>query len=397
MSLTVVMLLYTLMITVTVGVIPAGQLSGSLTPIAQAARIFAGPTGFALLSGAAILAFISTVNAGLLAASRYPYALAADELLPPRFKVLSKRYRTPGFSILVTSGIIGVSFLLNLEVLVRAASAVVLMSSLLTHVSVIVLRESRVQNYRPSFRSPLYPGIQAAGILVYAFLLADMGLLALGVSAGLIGLGVLFYLLYGRARASAEFALMHLVERVTDRSLTAHGLEAELRDIIRHRDELPFDRFDRLVEGAVVLDLQTCAGPDELFHLVSGDLSGRTGLKPDELHRLLVDREAESSTAISPFVAVPHLVLPGTGEFQLCMVRCRDGVYFSEEAPSVKAMFFLAGTRDERTFHLQALAALAQIIQNEGFEEQWMNARGESNLRDLLLLGTRRRMEQSPR
>lgn len=55
--------------------------------------------------------------------------------------------------------------------------------------------------------------------------------------------------------------------------------------------------------------------------------------------------------------------------------------------------FMLIGTLDERSFHLQALAAIAQIVHHPEFEWLWLNARDEDQLRDILLLSNRRRVE----
>ena len=45
----------------------------------------------------------------------------------------------------------------------------------------------------------------------------------------------------------------------------------------------------------------------------------------------------------------------------------------------------------ERDFHLQALAAIAQVVQGRVFERRWLAAQGAQALRDLVLLGERRR------
>jgi APA family basic amino acid/polyamine antiporter len=61
---------------------------------------------------------------------------------------------------------------------------------------------------------------------------------------------------------------------------------------------------------------------------------------------------------------------------------------------SIHAVFVLAGTCDERNFHLRALAAIAQFAQTPQFEELWLEARREEEIRDLVLLSSRRRMER---
>ncbi len=54
-------------------------------------------------------------------------------------------------------------------------------------------------------------------------------------------------------------------------------------------------------------------------------------------------------------------------------------------------MFILAGSKDQRNYHLRALMAIAQIVQEKSFEEKWLAARGIEGLRNLLLLSGRQR------
>ncbi|GAI56472.1 unnamed protein product, partial [marine sediment metagenome] len=67
--------------------------------------------------------------------------------------------------------------------------------------------------------------------------------------------GIFTYWFYGRIRASREYALLHLIERITAKELTTYSLEAELKEIIRERENIVKDRFDHLVENAIVLDI----------------------------------------------------------------------------------------------------------------------------------------------
>jgi mannitol/fructose-specific phosphotransferase system IIA component (Ntr-type) len=57
-------------------------------------------------------------------------------------------------------------------------------------------------------------------------------------------------------------------------------------------------------------------------------------------------------------------------------------------------VFALAGSRDERNFHLLALMAIAQIVQNTDFMNLWLKARNVEELRNLILLAERIRKEQ---
>jgi mannitol/fructose-specific phosphotransferase system IIA component (Ntr-type) len=65
------------------------------------------------------------------------------------------------------------------------------------------------------------------------------------------------------------------------------------------------------------------------------------------------------------------------------LARCRDGIYFTELAPKVRAVFVLMGTRDLRDFHLYVLSAVAEMVQTAYFQERWLNAKNERTLRNI--------------
>jgi APA family basic amino acid/polyamine antiporter len=391
LSLMTVMAIYTLAVFVVSGVTDAAQLGESLTPLSLAASSFMGRTGVLVLGIAAILAFVSTANAGLMAASRYPLALARDGLLPAAFKRINKRFQTPHVSLIATTVFIISVLFLKLDMLVKVASGVLMLTFLFSCLCVIIMRESHLQNYRPPFRSPLYPGLQIAGIIGCGFLLYNIGLEPLLVCAGLVAGGLLLYWVFGRIRATREYALMHLVERITSRELTDHVLETELKEIIQERDEITKDRFDVLVEECDVLDLEGDMVAEDLFKKISETMAPRLKMAPEAFLDLMRKREKESSTAIGPHLAIPHIVIEGIDTFGILLARCHDGVYFSDSSPEVNAVFVLMGSKDERNFHLRALSAIAQITQSDDFEKRWLSARSVEGLRDVVLLGERRR------
>jgi APA family basic amino acid/polyamine antiporter len=384
--------LYTLMIFVTTGLLDAAKLDNSLTPISDAAETFWGGTGYVVVSIAAALAFVTTANAGIMTASRYLLAASRDELLPAPLGRIGKRRQTPYVAVLVTGMVILLAVFFNLEALVKAASTVFVLGYILASVSVIVMRESGVQNYRPSFRAPLYPWLQVTTVIGFAFVLVQMGQGAMAVTGALIAAGFGIYWLYGRRRVQKESALLHLIEKVTARELVTGSLEHELKEIIRERDEIVQDRFDRLVERAVIMDL---AGPMEVgafFETVAQRLADRIDMDASQLLNLLMAREQAGSTVLSDDLAIPHVVIEGADIFEIAIARCREGIRFSPKAPHVTTVFVLVGTMNLRNLHLQALSAIAQIVQTPGFEQNWMAARNEQGLRDLVLLGTRKRL-----
>jgi len=390
-SVIAVTIIYTLILIVTVGVLPTTIFSGSLTPIADAAKNIIGTPGFIIITIAALLAFITTANAGIMSASRYPLALSRDNLLPNAISKVNKRFKTPVLSILITGLFIILALLLPLEMLVKAASVVILTAYVLTNLAVIILRESKLKNYRPSFKAPLYPWMQIFGILIFSFFIIDLGLEAIEISLAFLLISVSFYMFYGRKKYAGEYALLHLLKRITDDRLTDHILETEFRDILCDRDNIKPDKFDKLVKNAKIFDLHGPLGIDQLFEIISENVSPEIEIDKEEIFTLLKNRQEDCNTAISPFIAIPHIIIEGSGHFFLMLIRCKEGIKFTSKEDSVKAVFAFIGTKEDRAFHLKTLAAIATLVQQENFEEKWLNAKDIHYLKDMVLLSKRMR------
>jgi len=390
-SLIVVSIFYALMVFITTGVLDGTQLSRSMTPISDGAFVIMGRFGSIALGIAAILAFLSTANAGIMTAARSLVPLSRDGLLPDFFGSINRRFQTPHNALINTGLFVIISFFLKLEILVEAASVVLILTNILACLSVIILRESRLQNYQPSFRVPFYPWPQVIGIFFLGLLIFEMGREALFISAVLIIAGLLIYWFFARIRANREYALLHLIERVTAKELTSYSLESELREIIRERDEIVKDKFDHIIERAPILDIDGKIAADELFKLAAEALSQRLNVETSYLVNKLRQREQESSTVLMPGLAIPHIVTEGSHAFEILMVRCKRGVEFASGIKDVHAVFVLVGTRDERNFHLRALSAIAQIVQDPDFERKWLAAKSKEALRDIVLLSKRMR------
>jgi amino acid transporter/mannitol/fructose-specific phosphotransferase system IIA component (Ntr-type) len=391
-SLLVVGVFYTLMVFVTIGVVEPDKLSHSLTPISDGAEVFMGDWGKIALAIAAILAFLSTANAGIMTSARSLVPLSNDGLLPEVFGKINARFRTPHNALLITALFIIIALFLRLEILVEAASVVLILTNVLSCLSVIILRESRVQNYQPRFRTPLYPWLQIGGIIGFSFLIFEMGKEALFISFVLIVSGIFVYWFYGRIRTNREYALLHLIERITSREITKYSLEAELREIIRERDDITKDRFDNIIEDCAVLDIKESIPVENFFKLVADTLADKLKIESYEILNLLTEREKQSSTVLSPSLAIPHIIIQGELLFDILIARCKEGVIFSDLEPNVQAVFVITGTKDERNFHLFSLSAIAQIVQDPNFEKKWMDAKSKEALRDIVLLGKRKRI-----
>ncbi|MFC1887176.1 amino acid permease [Candidatus Cloacimonadota bacterium] len=387
----VVSLLYFITLVVTVGVLPSKQLAGSLTPLADSARSFAGIPGYWVITIAAVLAFVTTAIAGIMSASRYPLALSRDKLSPRWLSRISRKTKTPVISLLLTGLLIISALLLPLDLMVKAASTIILSANILANVAVIILRESKLRNYQPAFKTPFYPWLQIVTIILLGFFVVDMGLETVEISLGFFLLAVVFYVFYGRKNSQQEYALLHLVARISNKKIHSTSLETELREILHERDEVIHDEFDRAILTGQILDFQCSEEREGVFENIAEYFTDKIDLSKAEIKKLLAEREEEGSTAINPFVAIPHIIIEGKDHFYLLIIRCKEGLKFSEDAKSIKAVFVLLGSYDTRHLHLKALAAIAQIVSNKDFEKKWVEADSLDQLKDMLLLSPRMR------
>jgi amino acid transporter/mannitol/fructose-specific phosphotransferase system IIA component (Ntr-type) len=392
----VVTLVYVAAAYVTVGLVPADELAGSLTPLSLGGHAIWPRVGLVAMSIAALFAFVSTANAGILAASRAPLAMSRDGLLPELFGHVNERRGTPHYAVVFTALFIGGVLFLDIELFVKSASAMKILLFAFSMVSLILLRESRIASYQPKFRVPCYPWLYIVGIIAYAFLLVELGTLPLLITGGILGGGLAWYGLYARTHVVRESALTHLAKRIASRSLPSHDLEAELAEIVHERDVEVEDRFDRLVRECTILDLEGSPSRDEALRTVAEQLAAHLTMSADEVERLLRQREEATSTIIRPGLAIPHIVVEGTGRFDILLVRCREGVGFTPDGPPVHALFVLIGSADERNYHLRALMAVAEIVQNPHFDRNWRRARTTEDLRRLILVAQRRRESPLP-
>jgi len=234
-SLAFTTVLYVAVVAVIVGVTDPGSVAGSLTPVAVAAEVTLGQAGVVAVILAAILALVSTANAGILSSSRYPFAMSRDSLAPPSFSTVSERFGTPVNSITLTGGVLLVliAFVPIMDI-AKLASAFQIMVFALVNVAVVAFREGNAE-YEPEFTSPLYPWMQVFGALTGVLLLTQMGAVAL-VGAGVITVGsIAWYVLYVRTRVSREGVATDAVRRHVGRDVltdTESMMEETPREVL---------------------------------------------------------------------------------------------------------------------------------------------------------------------
>ena len=389
----IISILYILVIFVTIGVVNPSQLQTSLTPISLGADNIPilGGIGGVIMAIAAILAFISTANAGLLAASRDPMAMGKDQLIPHSFAKVSKR-GTPTFSILFTSGfMICVILFLDLESLVKTASLLKILLFLFVIFSLIIMRESKIRHYRPKFKSPFYPWVQLAGAAGLIFLMFEMGLVPMILVGVFILFGFLWYWFYARDKIWREYSLLHLIERITGTKSTGYLVDEELREILIDRDDVTEKRFEQIIKKCEVIDIYKYQLPDKFARLIAHKLAERLDTDEDKLYRFLKNREKDSNIVLHPGIAIVSHIIKGRDKFEIVLVRSKKGIILSDDVDPIHAFIMIVATPDQQSFYLHSLMWIAQIAEETDFEKEWIDAEDSDELRDIILSSWKKR------
>ena len=152
---------------------------------------------------------ISGALSGLLAASRFLFAMAKDKLLPDSLSETNNKFETPHWAIILTAVTMAVCILtLPVKDVAKLASGFQIMVIVALNVSVIVLRRENngIDWYQPTFKSPLYPFVQIFGTIAGAYLVIIMGSKAIIGAVAAVIIGVSTYYIYGKKNFTPDYS-----------------------------------------------------------------------------------------------------------------------------------------------------------------------------------------------
>ena len=148
----------------------------------------------------AILTMISGALSGVLASSRFLFAMARDNLLPQSLEDVNIRYETPHWAIIITGLTMAVCLVvLPVKDVAKLASGFQIMVFMMINLCLIVLRSAVASHdwYNPTFKSPFYPWLQIWGIFAGGVLVYMMGSKAIIGGFGAVVIGLATYSIYG--------------------------------------------------------------------------------------------------------------------------------------------------------------------------------------------------------
>src|SRR5215207_1312030 len=194
----IVALFYISIQAVCVGTLPG--LAASQRPIADAGAVFLGAAGASLIVAGAVVSIVGNLNAGVLTTSRLPFAMSENGELPAALSNTHPRFRTPHFSILLTSALLlaltlssSVLYALTLSTIAR------LLAYAATCLALPVLRR-RTAAPPPLFRVPFGVGVAVAALLLCVWLLSQSTGREARDAAIAVAAGFVVYFIFTRLR-----------------------------------------------------------------------------------------------------------------------------------------------------------------------------------------------------
>ena len=368
LSLLVSTTVYTLGMLVTVAVLPAVELHDDLAPIHSAAKVVMPTAGVVIVVIAALAAFSSATNAGILAAARYPLAMSRDHLISARFGRIS-RFRTPICGVVLTgAGMATVVVAFDVAVIAKLASAFVLLTLLLVNAAVLVLRAARISSYAPSFKAPLFPYLQLFAIAINAYLIIELGSLALLLTGASAVAGTVWYLIYGRTRATHAGAIYHVFERWG--KLVDRGIDREISQAMQSHGLRAEDEYPGLIARAAVLSVPEGEDINFAAQRAAAVLGARMGIDTAAVTERFLATESLWIQPSDTHPTATPVAFFDTDDDHLVIVKAgralRIPAAWGGRGERVNALFFLAGCSDAPGRALRLAGELAAYLHADG-------------------------------
>ncbi|MGD8251648.1 MAG: PTS sugar transporter subunit IIA [Desulfobacterales bacterium] len=132
--------------------------------------------------------------------------------------------------------------------------------------------------------------------------------------------------------------------------------------------------IDVLQKEAILDDLQSRDKKGILEELVA-PVSSIAGTNPEELVKVLMERERLGSTGIGGGIGIPHGKLKNIDTLVLGFGLSRNGVDFESMDGRPTYIFFLLVTPENSTgLHLKVLARVSQMLKSETFKQKLRSA-----------------------
>jgi mannitol/fructose-specific phosphotransferase system IIA component (Ntr-type) len=277
----------------------------------------------------------------------------------------------------------------------KLASAFLLLIFSILNLAVIVMRESGLESYDPGFRAPLYPWVHVLGLLVPFLLIAEMGIMPIVFSIGLVAVCLVWYFHYARRRIERAGALLHWFHRLARRPY--EGAELELRGLLKEEGQPTLDPFDEVIGRAFAVDLASEATFADAAHKAAQLLAERLPVSAERLATGFLHGVKTGATPVLRSAALPHLRLAEIDSAAMVIMRCLEGMQVAvgdqftdrTHGEKVHALFFLVSPWPSPGNHLRTLAEIVARVAQADFLNEWLSVPDKRGFKEVILRNER--------
>jgi PTS system nitrogen regulatory IIA component len=128
-------------------------------------------------------------------------------------------------------------------------------------------------------------------------------------------------------------------------------------------------------ENLIVAELKGENKNQVLEELVNHMVLFLKRIDPDELLKVLIDREKLGSTGIGSGIAIPHGKLKGIDNILLAFGKSPKGINFDAiDGNPVHLIFLLVAPLNSAGIHLKTLARLSRLLKDNNFRDKLLKA-----------------------
>jgi PTS system nitrogen regulatory IIA component len=145
-------------------------------------------------------------------------------------------------------------------------------------------------------------------------------------------------------------------------------------------------KISELINDRLIIPKFTGKSKKQVLEELAKHLAlNKKNIDPDELLRVLIEREKLGSTGIGDGVAIPHGKLNGLENIILVFGKSNEGIDFdSIDGKPVNLIFLLVAPSNSAGVHLKALARLSRLLKDKNFRQELIDASDAQSLYDII-------------
>ena len=158
-----------------------------------------------------------------------------------------------------------------------------------------------------------------------------------------------------------------------------------------------------LLNAMHIVELSATARSTAIRELVDAIKWADESVSPEDVVQAIEDREAAAQTIVDKGLALPHAIIKWTGDFCVVLGRSRSGVDYVATGEKLHLIVLLVVGKGGSRMHLQLLATLADLLNDEELRQDLVQASHVRNIKQLLVERAgrqqqkRRRLVEIPR